>query len=91
MFLDAKEGANEFIPVEFPECKGTWLLVPTHAWSLTFLEWTPIKVHPTVLKLVSKINTRVLIGNGLEKNKEWIEISATVSTSPSQTERYHHC
>ncbi|KAF1974320.1 cytochrome P450 [Bimuria novae-zelandiae CBS 107.79] len=61
MFLDAKDGANELIPVEFPECK----------------EWTPIKVHPTVLKLVSKINTKLLIGNGLEKNKEWIDISAS--------------
>ncbi|KAF2259656.1 cytochrome P450 [Lojkania enalia] len=61
MFADARDGANTMTPVEFPECK----------------DWTPIKVHPTVLRLVSKINTKLLIGNGLEKNKEWIDISAS--------------
>ncbi|KAJ4302890.1 hypothetical protein N0V90_001781 [Kalmusia sp. IMI 367209] len=61
MFLDAKEGADTLIPVEFPSCK----------------DWTPVKVHPTVLRLVSRINTKLLIGNGLEKNADWIDISAS--------------
>ncbi|KAF2439158.1 cytochrome P450 [Karstenula rhodostoma CBS 690.94] len=61
MFADAKEGADTLTPAEFPKCE----------------DWTPIKVHPTVLRLVSQINTKLLVGNGLEKNKDWIDISAS--------------
>lgn len=37
MFLDAKEGADSLIPLEFPECEGTnpWVLgLSLVSWSL---------------------------------------------------------
>jgi len=59
MFADAREGATSLIPLEFPECK----------------DWTPINVYPRALSVVSRINTKTLIGNGLQENDEWIDIN----------------
>ena len=46
---------------------------------MKFVDWSPVKVYPTVLRLVSRINTKILVGNGLQENDEWIDISAAVS------------
>jgi hypothetical protein len=48
-------------------------------WTHKFADWTPITVYPKVLRLVSRINTKILVGNGLDRNEEWIDISASVS------------
>ncbi|CAI6341371.1 unnamed protein product [Periconia digitata] len=61
MFTDAKQGADNLIPTEFPDCK----------------DWTTVKVYPSILRLVSRINTKILVGNGLDQNNDWVEISAS--------------
>lgn len=48
---------------------------------LSILDWTPVTVHPRVVQVVSGVSTRVFVGNDMEKNAEWMEISSNVSTS----------
>ena len=46
-----------------------------------FADWSPVKVYPKVLRLVSRINAKILVGNGLQENEDWIDISASVSNN----------
>ncbi|CAF9919928.1 MAG: hypothetical protein ALECFALPRED_001376 [Alectoria fallacina] len=72
MFLDAREGADSLIPLEFSECK----------------DWSPIQVYPKLLRVVSRINTKTLIGNGLQENNEWIDINTKRHHSTQETFSY---
>ena len=36
-------------------------------------------MYAKVLRLVSRVNTKILVGNGLQDNDEWVDISASVS------------
>ena len=44
-------------------------------------EWLPMTVYPKVLRLVSRVNGKIFVGNGLYQNEEWIDISCNVSAS----------
>ncbi len=46
---------------------------------MNFADWSPVQVYPKLMRLVSRINTKTLIGNGLQENDEWIDMSTTVS------------
>ena len=53
--------------------------------SLTkFADWSTVQVYTKVLRLVSRINTKILVGNGLQDNDEWVDISASVSVKLGQ-------
>lgn len=51
---------------------------------MKFADWSPVQVYPKVLRLVSRINTKILVGNGLQENDEWIDISASVRNRMGQ-------
>ena len=59
--------------------------VPSCAWpnqnicSQYRIDWFPIQVYPKILRLVSRVNAKIFVGNDLHKNEEWIEISCNVS------------
>ena len=55
------------------------------------IDWSPIQVYPKILRLVSRVNAKIFVGNGLHKNEEWIEIRCNVSP-PHRTEAnpHHH-
>lgn len=46
---------------------------------MKFADWSPVQVYPKLLRVVSRINTKILIGNGLQENDEWIDINTSVS------------
>ena len=50
---------------------------------MLLVDWTPVKVYPRALRVVSRINTKTLIGNGLQENDEWIDINTSVSEKPA--------
>ena len=52
------------------------------------IDWSPIQVYPKILRLVSRVNAKIFVGNGLHKNEEWIEITCNVSP-PHRTEPNH--
>ena len=36
-------------------------------------------MYPKLLRVVSRINTKILIGNGLQESDEWIDMNTSVS------------
>lgn len=59
VFPEVRDEVGVVFPLEFPECK----------------DWFPIQVYPKVLRLVSRVNGKIFVGNGLHQNEEWIKIS----------------
>lgn len=48
---------------------------------VVYADWTPVQVHPRVVQLVSRVSTRIFVGNGMERNEDWMDISSNVSTA----------
>lgn len=61
IFPEMRDEIGIVFPLEFTECK----------------DWLPIQVYPKVLRLVSRVNGKIFVGNGLHQNEEWISISST--------------
>jgi hypothetical protein len=47
----------------------------------TYTDWQPCVVYPKILRLVSRTNTKIFVGNGLHENEEWIDITSKVRQS----------
>ena len=65
----------------------------THVQTRIFshnIDWSPIQVYPKILRLVSRVNAKIFVGDGLHKNEEWIEISCNVSPSHRIEPNPHH-
>ena len=83
IFPEVRDEVGVVFPLDFAECKGTRLCASS-ADSFALLnqvEWLPIPVYPTALRLVSRVNGKVFGGTGLHQNEEWIKISCNVGTT----------
>jgi hypothetical protein len=48
-------------------------------------EWQSVSVYPKVLRLVSRANAKIFVGNGLHESEEWIDITSNVGSNPVNT------
>ncbi|KAH8433979.1 cytochrome P450 [Aspergillus melleus] len=58
-----RDEVDTVFPLEFPESK----------------DWHAIQVYPKILRLVSRVNGRIFVGNPLHQKEEWINISCNAS------------
>ncbi|KAK1141873.1 hypothetical protein N8T08_008386 [Aspergillus melleus] len=63
IFPEMRDEVDTVFPLEFPESK----------------DWHAIQVYPKILRLVSRVNGRIFVGNPLHQNEEWINISCNAS------------
>ncbi|KAH8802448.1 cytochrome P450 [Xylogone sp. PMI_703] len=83
LFPDIRDVIDYSLPLDFPECKGMYM----------DLNWTAIQVHPRAVRVVTRISTRVFVGNGMERNEDWLDISSNYTKAvfiASAKLRYFH-
>jgi len=60
-------------PSQRPQCRR---IRPAHILS----EWTPYKPHPTTMRIVSRISSRLFVGEALCRQKRWLDITLNFSS-----------
>ncbi|EGR44683.1 uncharacterized protein TRIREDRAFT_69883 [Trichoderma reesei QM6a] len=61
----------------FPSCKGIpcFCFITKSSVSHSPIDWTPVDLHETLLRVVAQASARIFVGYPMCRNEEWLECS----------------